>query len=158
MVAFDQKPVARAEMLIRRPIGEVFEAFVDPNITSKFWFTKGSGRLEAGKRVEWAWEMYGVSSHADVKVVEKNRRILVEWSGYDVTTTVEWIFTPRGDDQTFVSITHSGFVGDADKVLKQVVESTEGFTIALAGLKALYEHGVCLGLVADRFPDAVVTR
>lgn len=158
MVAFDQKPVARAEMLIRRPIGEVFEAFVDPNITSKFWFTKGSGRLEAGKRVEWAWEMYGVSSQADVKVIETNRRILVEWSGYDVTTTVEWIFTPRGDDQTFVSITHSGFVGDADKVLKQVVESTEGFTIALAGLKALYEHGVRLGLVADRFPDAVVTR
>lgn len=158
MGASDQLPVARAEMLIRRPVGEVFEAFVDPGITSKFWFTKGSGRLEAGKRVEWAWEMYGVSSYVDVKVVETNRRIVVAWSGYGAPTTVEWMFTARGDDQTFVSITHSGFAGDADQVLKQVVESTEGFTIALAGLKALYEHGIRLGLVADRFPDAVIAR
>jgi uncharacterized protein YndB with AHSA1/START domain len=38
-------------MLIRRPVAEVFDAFVDPKITSKFWFTKGSGKLEPGKRV-----------------------------------------------------------------------------------------------------------
>ncbi len=30
-------------MLIRKPVAEVFEAFVNPDITSKFWFTKGSG-------------------------------------------------------------------------------------------------------------------
>jgi uncharacterized protein YndB with AHSA1/START domain len=39
-----QTPMATAEMLIRRPVPEVFEAFVNPAITSKFWFTKGSGR------------------------------------------------------------------------------------------------------------------
>ena len=52
--------VVKAEMLIRRPVAEVFEAFVDPAVTTKFWFTKSSGRLEAGKRVRWDWEMYGV--------------------------------------------------------------------------------------------------
>jgi len=36
----------------------VFEALVDPAITSRFWFSTGTGRLEAGKRVEWKWEMY----------------------------------------------------------------------------------------------------
>jgi uncharacterized protein YndB with AHSA1/START domain len=46
-------PVAVAEMLIRRPVAEVFEAFVNPDITSRFWFTKGSGRPESGKR---SWE------------------------------------------------------------------------------------------------------
>ena len=46
-------PVAKAQMLIRRPIAEVFEAFADPAITSQFWFTKGSGKLEAGKKVRW---------------------------------------------------------------------------------------------------------
>lgn len=30
------KPTAKAEMLIRRPVAEVFEAFVNPAITSKF--------------------------------------------------------------------------------------------------------------------------
>jgi len=31
---------AKVEMLIRKPLDEVFEAFVDPTITTKFWFTK----------------------------------------------------------------------------------------------------------------------
>lgn len=33
-------------MLIRRPVMDVFEAFIDPDITTTFWFTKSSGRLE----------------------------------------------------------------------------------------------------------------
>jgi len=33
----------KAEMLIRKPVAEVFEAFINPEITSKFWFTRGSG-------------------------------------------------------------------------------------------------------------------
>ena len=46
-------PVVSAGMLIRKPIAEVFEAMVNPDITSKFWFTRGSGRVEAGKTIEW---------------------------------------------------------------------------------------------------------
>lgn len=52
-----QPPVAKTEMLIRRPVANVFAAFVDPAITSKFWFTHGSDRLETGKQVQWDWEM-----------------------------------------------------------------------------------------------------
>jgi uncharacterized protein YndB with AHSA1/START domain len=47
---------SKAEMLIRKPVAEVFEAFVNPDITSKFWFTGSSGRLAAGKQVQWDWE------------------------------------------------------------------------------------------------------
>ena len=82
-------PVAKAEMLIRKPVAEVFEAFANPAITSRFWFTKGSGRLEAGKEVRWDWEMYGFSIQAKVKAVEKNPRILIEWPGDGAPTTVE---------------------------------------------------------------------
>lgn len=46
-----QAPVAKAAMLIRKPIAEVFNAFIDPAITTQFWFTKSSGRLEPGKPV-----------------------------------------------------------------------------------------------------------
>ncbi len=35
-----QMPCAKAEMLIRRPVAEVFEAFINPTTTSKFWFTR----------------------------------------------------------------------------------------------------------------------
>lgn len=145
-------PVAKAEMLIRRPVSEVFEAFVDPAITAKFWFTKGSGRLEPGKQVRWDWEMYNASAQVDVQIVEQNKRILIDWSGYGTPTTVEWLFTPHADNTTFVSITNTGFAGDGDEVVKQAISSTEGFTFVLAGLKALLEHGIILNLVADRFP------
>ncbi len=146
-----QPPAAKAEMLVRRPVTEVFAAFVDPAITSKFWFTKGSGRFEPGARVRWEWEMYGVSADVDVLEVEPERRILVSWPGEHGPTTIEWRFTPL-EDGTFVSIVNSGFGGDADQMVNEAVGSTEGFTLVLAGLKAFLEHGVRLNLVADRFP------
>ena len=146
-------PVAKAEMLIRKPVAEVFEAFIDPAITSKFWFTKGSGRLEPDKHIQWDWEMYDVSVQVRVKAIEQNKRILIEWPAYGSPTTVEWLFTPRVDNTTFVSITNSGFSGDGDEIVKQAIDSTEGFTLVLAGLKALLEHNISLNLVSDRFPE-----
>ena len=148
-------PVSNTGMLIRKPVAEVFEAFIDPAITSKFWFTKGSGRLEPGKQVQWDWEMYDVSAQVEVKAVERNKRILIQWPGYSGLTTVEWIFTPLTDDTTFVSITETGFSGDGDEVVKQALQSTGGFTWVLAGLKALLEHNIRLNLVADRFPEGL---
>lgn len=53
-------------MLTRKPVAEVFEALTDPEITSRFWFTNGSGKLASGAQVQWDWEMYGVS--VDVRV------------------------------------------------------------------------------------------
>jgi hypothetical protein len=43
-------------MLIRKPVADVFEAIVTPEITTNFWFTKASGRLEIGKSVQWERE------------------------------------------------------------------------------------------------------
>ena len=146
-------PAARTAMLIRRPVGDVFEAFIDPDITTKFWFTKGSDRLDAGKPVRWDWEMYGVSTVVTPKVIEPNQRIVIEWDGYVGRTTVEWTFTPRTDDTTFVTITESGWTGSADELFRYIADSTQGFTLTIAGLKAFLEHGVRLRLVEDHNPD-----
>lgn len=148
-------PVAKAEMLIRRPVADVFEAFIDPAVTSKFWFSRGSGRLEPGKRVQWDWEMYGFSMQVAAKAIEPNKRILVEWSHDGNASTLEWIFASRGDGATFVSITNSGFKGDADELVEQAIGAAEGFAFVLAGLKALLEHNVQLNLVPDRHPGGL---
>jgi uncharacterized protein YndB with AHSA1/START domain len=150
-----QVPIMKTAMLIRKPVAEVFEAFVNPDITTKFWFTKGSRRLEPGKQAQWDWEMYGISVPVTAKVVEPNTRIVIEWPGYSGPTTVEWIFAPQKDGTTFVSITERGFSGDGDNLVKQVTDSTQGFTLVLAGAKALLEHGVKLNLVADRYPKGI---
>jgi uncharacterized protein YndB with AHSA1/START domain len=150
-----QEIVAKAEMLIRSSVAKVFEAFVEPAITSKFWFSRGSGKLEAGKTVRWDWEMYGFSVDARVKALEPNKRILVEWSAYGMPTDIEWVFTARRDGTTFVSITNSGFGGSPQEIASKAVGSTEGFSFVLAGAKALLEHNVLLNLVPDRFPDGL---
>ena len=150
-----QVPITKTAMLIRKPVAEVFEAFVDPDITTKFWFTKSSGRLEVGKQVQWEWEMYGISIPVTAKAIEQNKRIVIEWPGYGGPTTVEWIFAPQKDDTTFVSVTETGFTGDGDELVKQVADSTQGHSLVLAGLKALLEHDVKLNLVADRYPKGI---
>jgi uncharacterized protein YndB with AHSA1/START domain len=153
-----QIPVAKAEMLIRRPVAEVFEAFINPTITTKFWFTRSSGRLEPGKQVQWDWEMYNVSSQVSVKAIEENNRILIEWSGYGTPNLVEWIFTAPSENTTFVSITNTGFSGNGDELVNQAMGSTGGFTLVLCGLKAFLEHNIMLNLVADRFPERLEKR
>jgi uncharacterized protein YndB with AHSA1/START domain len=145
--------IAKTGMLIRRPVTEVFEAFIDPAVTTKFWFTKSSGRLQTGKQIRWDWEMYKSGTDVNVKAIEPNKRILAEWMAYGAPTTIEWIFTSRPDNTTFVSITNSGFQGTEEEIAEQAIGSTEGFTFVLAGLKALLEHNINLNLIADRFPD-----
>jgi uncharacterized protein YndB with AHSA1/START domain len=150
-----QVPISRTGMLIRRPAAEVFEAFVDPDVTTKFWFTRSSGRLELGRTVQWDWEMYGISIEVTPRVVEPGRRLVIEWPGYRGRTTVEWTFAAQPDGTTFVDVTESGFTGNGDELVRQVTDSTQGFSLVLAGLKALLEHGVRLNLVPDRFPKGI---
>src|ERR1044072_623835 len=150
-----QAPVAKAAMLIRRPASEVFEAFIDPAITSKFCSTKTTGRLEAGKPVTWTWEMYDVSVEVDVKTIEANKSIVIEWGNYGEMTTVEWIFTPYADDKTYVTIKNYGFKGNGDKVVKDALDSTGGFTWVVAGLKALLEQKLELNVIVDSFPKGL---
>ncbi len=150
-----QIPRSETGMLIRRPPAEVFEAFVDPAITTRFWFTRGSGRLEVGKEITWEWEMYGISIPVTARTIEPHRRLVIEWPGSSEPATVEWKFTGRAGGHTFVEVTESGFAGTGDEIVRQVADSTQGFSLALAGLKAWLEHSVQLELVRDRYPDGI---
>ncbi len=132
-------------MLIRRPVEEVFNAFVDPAVTTQFWFTRASGRLASGEILTWYWDQQGVSAEVKVVTLEQNQRIVIAWP-----TPVEWIFTPKGSDTTFVSITAYGFTGTDDEQMDQALDSTEGFNLVISACKALLEHGIRLRLISDK--------
>jgi uncharacterized protein YndB with AHSA1/START domain len=137
-------------MLIRKPAAQVFEAFVDPAVTAKFWFTKGSGRLKQGERATWEWEMYKFKADVQVVALEPGKRIAIEWGA--PATKVEWRFTERADRTTLVEITNRGFEGDDDAIVAKALDSMGGFSFLLAGAKAWLEHGVELNLTADHHP------
>jgi uncharacterized protein YndB with AHSA1/START domain len=152
-VAELENPGIQTEMLVRRPAAEVFQAFVNPDITTRFWFTRSSGRLEAGKHVQWDWEMFGASASVDVKAVDQNQRILFEWGAPGSRTVVRFDFATRGESSTLVSLSVTGFAGDDSEVVRQMVDAMGGFSLVLAGAKAVLEHDINLNLVADRHPD-----
>ena len=140
-------PVAQATMLIRRPVEDVFNAFIDPVVTTNFWFNRSTGPLQAGETVTWYWDHYGVSGAVYVKAIEENKRIEIEWP-----TPVEWTFVPKSDGMTFVSITASGFTGSDDEKVAQALDSTGGFNLVISACKAFLEHGIQLNLITDKAP------
>ena len=144
-------PVVETQMLIRKPAPLVFNAFVDPAVTTKFWFTKGSDKLERGKTVTWEWKMYGASAEVKVKEVVLNERIVMEWG--EPATTVEFNFNALSEDTTYVVIRNYGFAQTGDELIEAIKDNTGGFTTVLDGLKAYLEHGIQLNLVKDKFPN-----
>jgi uncharacterized protein YndB with AHSA1/START domain len=149
-----KSPSAQTGMLIRRAPHDVFEALADPSITTRFWYTKSSGRMEEGAELTWEWEMYGVSGKVWVQEVEPDRRIRFSWEGYDPAhpTTVEFLFVPYEKDATYVRITETGFSGDGDTQVSRALDSTGGFTFLLSSLKAALEHDITLKVTLDAHP------
>lgn len=145
----DDVTVVEAQMLIRKPAETVFQAFIDPAITTNFWFTKASGKLEAGKHVTWEWEMYGVSTEVYVKELIPNRKICIEWDR--PATTVDFEFQSMPESSTYVKIRNYGFPQVGDELIQALKDNTGGFTTVLDGLKAYLEHNIRLNLIADKF-------
>jgi uncharacterized protein YndB with AHSA1/START domain len=143
-------PVVETQMLIRKPATVVFQAFIDPAVTTNFWFTKSSGKLEMGKTVTWEWEMYGASANVVVTEVVPDKKISIEWG--EPATTVDFEFTALTADATYVVIRNYGFDLTGDDLIQAIQDSTGGFTTVLDGLKAYLEHHIKLNLIADKFP------
>jgi uncharacterized protein YndB with AHSA1/START domain len=144
---------AEAQMLIRKPVAKVFEAFIDPAITKNFWFTKGSGKLELGKKVTWEWETYNVSTPVIAREILENEKIVFDWD--EDLKTVEFNFRSLSDGSAFVTVTECGYKETGDELIEVIKRSTGGFTVVLDGLKAFMEHNINLNLVADKFPGEV---
>jgi uncharacterized protein YndB with AHSA1/START domain len=135
----------RASMLIRRPPGEVFAAFVNPQTLRKFWLSNASGPLAPGARVQWDFMVPGATEKVVVTRFEAPRRLAFDWSG---GVHVEMNFEPFAEDATLASVVVSGLSGP--EVLTQAAGTVEGFAIVLCDLKTLLETGESAHLVRDK--------
>jgi uncharacterized protein YndB with AHSA1/START domain len=78
--------VAGAKMPIRRPAVEVFNAFVQPDLITKFWLKSTTGPLAQGALVEWQFMVPGATERVRVTAFDAPRRIALSWleGGLDV--------------------------------------------------------------------------
>lgn len=146
----ESKIFVQAQMLIRKPIQEVFEAFINPEITINFWFTKSTGKLEEGKIIIWEWEMYGAKSDVKVLQIIPNQLIKTEWGLFSNNVDYEFKEMEKG---TLIVIKSYGYSETGDELLSVINDNTGGFTTVLDGCKAYLEHGINLRLIEDKFPQ-----
>ena len=145
----ESKIFVQTQMLIRKPIHEVFEAFINPEITTNFWFTKSTGKLEEGKTIIWEWEMYDAKSEVKVLQIIPNQLIKTEWGLFSNNVDYEFKEMEKG---TLVIIKSYGYSEKGDELLSLINDNTGGFTTVLDGCKAYLEHGINLRLIEDKFP------
>lgn len=157
MPQLTKAPSVDVGMLIRRAPHDVFEALADPSVTTRFWYTKSTGRMAEGAELTWEWEMHRASGRVWVREVQPGRRIRFNWDGYDPAnpTTVEFQFISHENNTTYLRITETGFTGDTDTQVSRALESTAGFTFLLSSLKAALEHDVILQVTADAHPPGL---
>src|SRR5262245_49875110 len=138
-------PTFKASMLIRRPPGEVFAAFVNPTMLRKFWLQDASGPLAPGARVKWKFMVPGAEDDVVVRRFEAPHRLAFDWSD---GSHVDMTFDGFEGQATRVTVTVGGFSGDG--VMQQATDTIEGFSIVLCDLKTLLESGSSANLVKDK--------
>lgn len=146
----ESKIFVQAQMLIRKPINEVFESFINPEITTNFWFTKSNGKLVEGETILWEWEMYGAKSEVKVHQIIPNQLIKTTWGLFSNNVDYEFKEMENG---TLVIIKSYGYSETGDELLSVINDNTGGFTTVLDGCKAYLEHGINLRLIEDKFPS-----
>lgn len=142
--------VIETQMLIRKPVVEVFTAFIDPEITSKFWFTSSMGHLMENKNVDWYWEKYEVTISVFVEQLINNQLIQIKWG--EPTSTVDFIFEKISENETYLRIRNYEIPLEGSELITFVIKHTNDFTMLLDGAKAYLEYGAQLNLVNDRLP------
>ena len=138
--------VARVKMLIRRPAIEVFNAFVQPDLITKFWLKGTTGALGQGAQVEWQFMVPGATERVHVTAFDEPQRIAFAWSEGGLGVDMKFFEEQKGI--TVVSVEVRGF--ESEGGTDQVVNATEGFSIVLCDLKVLLESGHSASLVKDK--------
>lgn len=145
------KVSARAQILVRRPIDEVFNAIVDPIVMSKFWFRRTDVGLSEGTISTWFVGDAPGAIEIEVRVIslEQPNRLAMEWGQGTRFTNVLWTFFEHEPNVTRLVVEERGFTGSRDEIVAQTLDSTAGFNQVVVALKALLEHDSIINVVAD---------
>lgn len=136
---------------IAKPVRDVFEAVVNPDILSEFFTTGGAkGRLEAGSVVTWDFHDFPGAFPVHVVEVEKDKRIVLRWDAAENAapadasgarlTTVTMTFEELDDGRTLVSIAEHGW-SKTPEGLAASYGNCQGWTGMLCAMKAWLEYG-----------------
>jgi uncharacterized protein YndB with AHSA1/START domain len=143
----EMNPTAKTSMIIRRPVNEVFDSFVDPEKITKFWLSKTTGPLGPGKSVTWHFMVEGAVTKMDVLKFELNKQIDFKWEDGSVS---ELRFDKIDDNKSIIDIKTYGFAGTPEEMMEAAIDNTSGFTIVICDLKTYLEEGRSMNICRDK--------
>lgn len=135
-----QNITARASIGIQKPVQEVFEAIVNPEMMVNYFISKGSGNLKSGKEFQWEFPEFEGSFPVAVKEIRENEFISFVW---DPDSLVEIKLEKKSENDTVVRVMEEGHNLD-EAGIKWAVGQTEGWANFLACMKAWLEYGIHL--------------
>jgi len=127
---------------IIKPANEVFEAIVDPEKMSNYWFSSGTGRVEQGKTITWRYDEYNAEVEIHVLEVVENKKIKFSWGGYNQETVVTITIYELDKASAIIEISESGLKEDDPEIVNKMVGQKEGWVYVLTCLKGYLENGV----------------
>lgn len=136
--------VAKAVLRIKKPVAEVFNAVVQPELMSQYFISQSTGPLVAGTSVIWTFGDFNVSKEVQVLEVVDNERIVLGWNATGPTNRVELQFSDvstAAGQCTLVKVREKCLPLD-DTAVKRVKGQTYGWVHFLFTLKAFVELGV----------------
>lgn len=133
----------KAALQIQKPVNEVFEAIVNPDKMSNYFISKGSGRMEDGKKIMWRFPEFDMEFPIRVGKTERNKYISYYWEVDGIELLVEMTLIPKADNSTVVSVTEKSRNND-EAGIKWLKGNTEGWANFLTCLKAYLEYGINL--------------
>ncbi|MBK5481939.1 SRPBCC family protein [Peribacillus sp. TH16] len=127
---------------ILKPVNEVFEAIVDPEKMSNYWFSSGTGRVEQGKTITWRYDEYNAEGVINVLEVEEDKKIVFSWGGYGQETVVTITLKELVNTSTIIEVNELGIKEDDPEIINKMIGQKEGWVYMLTCLKGYLENGI----------------
>lgn len=135
-----EKFIATASIGIQKPVSEVFEAIINPEIMQNYFISKSSGKMELGKEILWSFPEFDGEFPLTITEIVTDKKIVFVWDPKSVVT-IE--LQNRSENDTVIKVAESGYEND-DKGISWVIRQTEGWANFLACMKAWLEYGIHL--------------
>lgn len=130
------------KMMIHKPVEDVFEAIVDPQKMSNYWFSSGTDRVEQGKTITWRYAEYDAEGAIQVLEVDKNKKIVFSWGEMGEETIVTMTFEEIDPTSCGIEVIESGFKLDDPEIVNKQIGQKGGWVYMLTCLKGYLENGV----------------
>jgi uncharacterized protein YndB with AHSA1/START domain len=128
---------------IQKPIQEVFEAIVNPELMSQYFIGQSNGRMQSGKELLWKFPEFDTNFPIKVGAIELNQSISFYWTMDSIETKVQMNLIIKENNTTLVSINEKSRINDA-KGIQWLSGNSFGWSNFLACLKAYLEYGINL--------------